>query len=563
MSTTKDSLGKPLPAEEAAEKTSKKPVLEIATPPQLDMFAGTAQKSSPLSRPSGQARQFRDPNPRDIYLGGRRLDEYLREAGQDEPILIRGFLRTFDYPEFIDAYAPEGRAPYAPAAMLGLILWGLIKGVNSLRGLETLARTDLACMWVSGGITPEFSVIGRFIRRHAEVLTVDFFIELTSKTLKICGSDGSELAGDGTIIQAAASRYRKMTLEAAVEEAAQLTQQVEDQPNDEPKDEGLEQRRDVAQAVADEVSRRAQTRKDYGSDPLKTVISRVEPDAYIQKMKRGGAAPAYTSSILANADRFVLGHAVHPSSETAVVEGMLIEAEKITEGPTTRLLLDGNYLGAITLNLALEKNIDLLIPSKNAKTSSKPFVKERFIYEPEIDGYRCPAGQLLTHVEDRKETKATLAHTRYGKADCISCPFWGKCTKAQRGRTIKRYEHDESKEILREVMSDPRAKKVYSKRQAWVEPVFGELRDIQGLTRFRRMGLEGVHLEFSLHAMAHNLRRMVKVLGRGGAALLLTLLAIFWPRESLSMLVHQAWHISQRFFFPLVRIEHNRRPFLL
>ena len=35
-------------------------------------------------------------------------------------------------------------------------------------------------------------------------------------------------------------------------------------------------------------------------------------------------------------------------------------------------------------------------------------------------------------------------------------------------------------------MQHPKAKKVFSKRKAMVEPVFGYLRDIQGLNRFRR-----------------------------------------------------------------------------
>ena len=56
-------------------------------------------------------------------------------------------------------------------------------------------------------------------------------------------------------------------------------------------------------------------------------------------------------------------------------------------------------------------------------------------------------------------------------------------------------------------MQQPQARERYLKRQGMVEPVFSHLRYQQGLNRFRRNGLRGVRLEFSLHAMAYNLSR--------------------------------------------------------
>ncbi len=58
-------------------------------------------------------------------------------------------------------------------------------------------------------------------------------------------------------------------------------------------------------------------------------------------------------------------------------------------------------------------------------------------------------------------------------------------------------------------MTQPVWQERYRKRKAWVEPVFGEIKHIQKLYRFRRRGLPQVRLEFALHAMAHNLRRLL------------------------------------------------------
>ncbi|KEQ15462.1 hypothetical protein GZ77_02115 [Endozoicomonas montiporae] len=42
-----------------------------------------------------------------------------------------------------------------------------------------------------------------------------------------------------------------------------------------------------------------------------------------------------------------------------------------------------------------------------------------------------------------------------------------------------------------------------------VEPVFGYLRTVQNLNRFRHRGLSSVKLECSLHLLAYNLSRVV------------------------------------------------------
>ena len=68
---------------------------------------------------------------------------------------------------------------------------------------------------------------------------------------------------------------------------------------------------------------------------------------------------------------------------------------------------------------------------------------------------------------------------------------------------------DEVREAMREVMGQPGARAEYLKRQGMLEPVFASLRQKQGLGRFRRRGLAGARLEFSLHVLAHNLGRAV------------------------------------------------------
>ena len=95
--------------------------------------------------------------------------------------------------------------------MIGLILYGIMQGVTSLRTLERMARVDLGCMWVSGGIFPDHAIIGRFINMHRESMTGDFFENLTRAVLKKTDSDGRCLAGDGAVIEAACSSRKPLS----------------------------------------------------------------------------------------------------------------------------------------------------------------------------------------------------------------------------------------------------------------------------------------------------------------------------------------------------------------
>ena len=85
---------------------------------------------------------------------------------------------------------------------------------------------------------------------------------------------------------------------------------------------------------------------------------------------------------------------------------------------------------------------------------------------------------------------------------------------------------------MAQVMAQPGARRAYGRRRAMVEPVFAELRQRQGLTRFLRRGLAGVRLEFALHCLAYNLKRALSL----ERASLRLFTAFFWTPQALWML---------------------------
>lgn len=493
-------------------KRMKRPVRELDTDPQREIFAPAAVEANALS-PAGEGggRRFRDPNPESIYIGNEPLRDYLTKMEMGWVLLVRQTLRALDWSPFEEKYKTTGRAPYAPAALMGLILYGTMQGKTSLRQLEVLARSDLGCMWISGQIFPDHSVIGRFIAMHAELITETFFEDLTRHILETLGGpqDGV-LSGDGTVIQAAASAYRSLKLEAAQQAAQKAKDNLKGEHTTEKK-KALEQTAQTAQELADIAEIRAQKRRK--KQVKDTRVSPTDPDSVYHKLKPGQFRFAFISSLLVNCQRIILAQMVDPFCEKVVVDSMLDMAQRVGGEPVSRLLFDSGYFTNELLTLSVNRDIDFLVlpPEKSPNAvKGKIFRKHEFIYDEHADVLICPAGQAL-EPKVRGVDKETGPYTSYRTPACRTCPLKAQCTTAERGRVIKRYEGDIYKDVMRDIMEHPVARTRYSQRQATVEPVFGELRGIQDLNRFRRRGLPGVRVEFSLHAMAHNLRRLCKI----------------------------------------------------
>ena len=487
----------------------KRPVVALDTSNQLGLFAleagsGVAEKT--VSKPKGV--QFKDPDPRSILLNGVRLDEHLIRTGETSALKVRQLLQQQCWLEFEAAYRPGGRPAYAPRAMVGLILYGIMRGITSLRDLEQFARVDLGCMWVSGGILPDHSILGRFIQRHADYLSEDFFISLTRQVLRVTGSDTHTVSGDGTVIEAAASRYRVVKEEALKQAVEQAQQAVAEAPQDEKRGQRLEQLQAAEQML--QARKAAKQAKGKNADGMQ--ITAVEPEAVIQPLKdKKSFAPSYKPSVLANAVRVIVAQAVDASSETQVVAGMLEQAK--AQGKVEAALFDSGYHCKGVLEATGEREIELLCPEGQSqggswnKQSEKYYPKSRFHYDAQQDSYRCPQGQDLTRLSEYKGSERYPGYVQYGTAACETCEQRGGCTKSVQGRRIKRYAEDAAKQVLRDKMEKPEVRERYLKRQGMVEPVFSQLKCRQGLRRFRRRGLKAVRCEFALHAMAYNLSR--------------------------------------------------------
>jgi len=316
------------------------------------------------------------------------------------------------------------------------------------------------------------------------------------------------VAGDGTVIEAMSSRFQRVREEAWKAALAEAREAAEAHP-------------DRVQATArwarweraqTQLHERQAKQAAKGKDPAKTQIHPLEPDAVVQPQKNSKDFRAsYKPSVLANEVRVMVACAVHPSSETEPVAGLLDRAKAL--GQVDTALFDAGYFSEGVIRTTGDRAIEWLCPEGQSlgedwnKQSDKQFPKSRFKYLPAEDAYRCPNQQLLTPCGQYRGSATSPAYTEYGTMACADCPLKPQCTRSEAGRKIKRYAIDEAKDALRAKLGQAEHRQRYRRRQAMVEPVFSHLRGRQGLRRFRRRGLAGVRVEFALHAMAYNLSR--------------------------------------------------------
>ncbi|XKH59044.1 IS1182 family transposase [Halomonas sediminis] len=479
---------------------------------QFSLFQVSPASSTPSSRvtATSSGRRFLHGDATAIFLGMTPLEEHLRQAGIRAPFVVADLLDAQDWTPFEDRYAATGRAPYAPRAMMGLILYGIMHGVSSLRALERLARVDLGCMWVTGGIAPDHANIGRFICLHEQALAQEFFEALTRTVLARTATSTACLAGDGTVIEAACSHYRLLREEAVrtrVSDALTRHQQTPLEQQDETR-----QQLDRAHACEQVLDARIAARRRHGKRTDTVRVSLTEPEAAMQRQKRGrGFAPAYTPSVLANEARIIVAHAVDPTSETRVVGELIDQSERVEPKTPRELLLDAGYFDDGVINATLARDVSLLCPPRPSTTDKAKglYHKNLFTYDAEQDVYYCPAGQRLQLISHTRASARSREQSVYACVTCADCPQRIACTRSVRGRRIRRYPEDEARLALQQIMTHPGAQAVFRQRKAMVEPVFSALRQQQGLSRFRRRGLAGVKREFALHALAYNLARAV------------------------------------------------------
>lgn len=452
--------------------------------------------------PAGRARTFRAYDPAQPFLLPPSIDDWLPQ-GHSSRFVAEAVDELLDLAPIYASYESfDGAPPYDPQMMLKLLLWGYSCGVTSSREMERRCATDVAFRYLAANQAPDYRSIARFRRRHLGALE-DLFVQV----LALCAEAGlvklGRVALDGTKLRACASRHKAMSydrlgpriedLEAQVKdllEKAEATDRAEDEafgenrrgdeiaPELARRETRLQKMRAAKEALEQDArnkaasSARAKAQKEGKSDDEEEAAAsrgseKAKPDKAAQRnftdpesrmMKTDdGFHYAYSGQAVVDEEAQVI-LATHLTQAANDVDQLFSMTEKMqtnlaaagVEDDPGVVLADAGYCSDDNLEKAGASDLDFLIATGRLKH-----------HERVPDAPRGPIPKDAT----RRERMARRLRTNTGRAH-------------------------------------------YARRKAIVEPAFGQMKVRQRAGNLRLRGLAGASGEWTLHAIAHNLRKL-------------------------------------------------------
>jgi hypothetical protein len=99
---------------------------------------------------------------------------------------------------------------------------------------------------------------------------------------------------------------------------------------------------------------------------------------------------------------------------------------------------------------------------------------------------------------------------RYWSSHCQQCSLKDQCTPSSE-RRLTRWEHEAVLEAMQRRLDN--APEMMRIRRQTVEHPFGTIKSWMGATHFLTKTLDRVSTEMSLHVLAYNLKRVMRLLG--------------------------------------------------
>jgi transposase len=410
-------------------------------------------------------------------------------------------IEQLDLSNLSGAYAGRGMAAHHPEVLLGLLVYGYASGVFSSRKIERATYDSVAFRYIAANTHPDHDTLASFRKRFASQIEKLFVqVLLIAKEMKLVKL--GRIALDGTKVKANASKHRALSyghigrIEAQLREEVQQLMGMAENADRQSLPDGMDVPAEIARrearlkALAEakaKIEARAQERfedeqKDYeakvarreaqrrtgkkprGKDPKPPEggakecdqINLTDEESRIMPVSSGGFEQGYNAQAAVDVETMlIMGTTVtRQSNDKRQVAPMLDVLGALPEslGEPDVLLADAGYFSAANVALCEAANIEPLMAIR--RDAHHLPLMERFADDPAPPASPDPIIRM-TH---QLKTKA--------------------------GRSL------------------------YGLRKSTVEPVFGIIKHVMGFRQFSLRGLTNVTAEWSLIALAWNIKRM-------------------------------------------------------
>jgi transposase len=392
----------------------------------------------------------------------------------------------------------SGSDQFPPHMMLGLVIYCYANGVFGSRRIERATYRDVAVRYLTGDTHPDHDTICKF-RRENRAAVREAFVEVLGLAKQMGLLKVGMVSLDGTHIKANASKYKSVRYDRAGELEEQLRHDIEEllqraedsDVGEAASEDGQQLPPEIARREAllekmrwarEELQRRAREKEapkkqgkpegpqgggesTEGEPPDSQQINLTDPDsALMRKSHHDSYQQAYNAQAVVDAEGSQLVLATDVISTPSDANQLEPALDKVVEsvGPVRGILADAGYVNAQAIEKVAQK-VELYVAIAAEDNNYRRY------------DFRPPKEKAT-----KKVTDARLV-------------------------------------AMREKLHSHEGKRIYGRRAATVEPVFGIIKAVMGFRQFLLRGLVKVRGEWELVCLAYNMKRLWSLKGECGA----------------------------------------------
>lgn len=428
-----------------------------------------------------------------------------------------------DLGAFVAAYRADGRggAAYDPSMMVALLVYAYCVGERSSRVIERRCTEDVAFRVIAANQVPDHATVARFRATHQDALA-----DLFGQVLRLCARAGLIRAGlvaiDGTRMEANASRGANRTAEQLAQEILEDAANVDAQEDERfgeargdelPPELSGSGRRARIRALLDELEADAQQRSYEGQMARRAEIEaaterrlrgrRPKPDAQHRRPRQFANLTDPESRLLRAQVGFLQGY----NAQAAVTVDQVIVAAEVTNDAND----DAQFAPMVAATKTNLRRAGARTRVRTVVADAGYFSKDN-VATPGIEALIAPGkrdiGRQARAETQRGDVLARVEQGTISRADAAIELGLGRSRIDQLMLARQRGLPPTPAVAMIATLSTPRGRRLYKKRCASIEPVFGQTKHNRGMRRFARRGLSAVTSEWKLIAATHNILKL-------------------------------------------------------
>ncbi len=425
----------------------------------------------------------------------------------------------------------EGRPPYDPGDMLKLYVYGYLNQVRSSRKLEMECHRNVEVMWLMKKLAPDFKTIADFRKENIDCIKSVFkeFLYLC-KSLDLFGAE--LVAIDGSKFKAVNSKDRNFNEVKLLDRLKLISERVERYIREIEGNDGSEGIVTVEHMtnLNEKVKQLQVKKREYElllgkmNESGQKEISLTDHESRLMK-NNGRIEVCYNTQLVVDSKNKLIAEydVTNHHNDENQLSSMAKKAKDMLGVESLEATADKGYHKFEEIKECVDNGITPYVPEPSRVECSaarrrgiptSEFYEDKFIYDKKSNTYTCPAGKTLSfcYCKNNQHNKRYALY-RTGGA-CFTCPFYmTKCTQGKEGRVMKRWEHEDVLDEMRDRLRSLDGRKKAGMRFELAEHPFGTIKRTFNQGYLLLKGLRKVNGEVGFTILAYNMRRAINILG--------------------------------------------------